>query len=262
VSRRSVAAVLAALALAAGCGGDPESATPPAAETVAAAQRAIGDARVGHVTVHQLGRVPVGQLVADWDGDYDLRRRLWNALVTAEASGDAARSVFVGTARGTYASPADAAGGPAGRWTGLDAAHYGSGTQPHVAAVLAFRPGGAMRREPDGWSVEGTVPMPVALAAVGVRRGWTPGRQALLDATRGTAHAKLLLGPDHRIRELRMYGSTFEVTSLLSRDTRDALAAASVSIRVSRVGTPVSLRVAPPEKDVDAEQPVSAGSTE
>jgi hypothetical protein len=253
MSHRRVAAVLALVVVTAGCGGDREPAEPSPAEVVAAAQGTLHGAGVGHVAVHQVGRIAQGDLIADWNGDYDLRRGLWNAVVTARSSGVEDRSLFVGTVARTYASRVDAANRPSDRWTALDAARYGSGTQPHVAAVLAFRPGGAMRAEPGGWSVEGTVPMRVALAAVGVLRNGTPGQQRLMDAARGTARATLLLGPDRRIRELRMSGSAFDVTSLVSRHTRDALAAASVSIEVSRVGDPVSLREAPPGTSVGTE---------
>lgn len=247
MSRRA-AAVLALVVTAAGCGGEP--AEPSPAEVVAAAQGTLHGAGVGHVAVHQVGRIAQDELIADWNGDYDLRRGLWNAVVTARSSDAEGRSMFVGTVARTYASPLDAANRPSDRWTALDAARYGSGTLPHVAAVLAFRPGGALRAEPGGWSVEGTVPMPVALSAVGVLRSGTPGQQRLMDAARGTARATLLLGPDRRIRELRMSGSGFDVTSLVSRHTRDALAVASVSIEISRVGDPVSLREAPPAAGV------------
>lgn len=254
MSHRRTAAVLALAVLTAGCGGDREPAEPSPAEVVAAAQGTLRGAGVGHVAVHQVGKVAQGDLVADWNGDYDLRRGLWNALLTARSSGVEDRGLFVGTVARTYASPVDAANRPSDRWTALDAARYGGGTQPHVAAVLAFRPGGALRAEPGGgWSVEGTVPMRVALVALGVLRSGTPGQQRLMDAARGTARATLLLGPDRRIRELRMSGGAFDVTSLVSRHTRDALGAASVSIEVSRVGDPVTLREAPPGESVGTE---------
>ena len=250
MTARGAAAALALTLVATGCAGGSRPSEPPPAEVVTTAQRAIRDAGAGHVTAHQLGRGR-GEAIATWESNYDLRRRLWNAVLVTDEDGESGRTMFVGAGTRTYLRPADVRDRMSDRWASYEDPRLGAGTQPHLAAVLAFRSGGAMHREPDGWSVDGTVPMRVALVAVGVVWAGTPLRNKLVEAATGTAPATLVLGPDRRIRELRMHGGAFDVTSLVARETRTALAAASVTIDVSRVGGDVALEEAPPAAEVD-----------
>jgi hypothetical protein len=228
--------------LLAGCAPSAEDDEPrTAAALVQEAQQRVRFWGTGHVTVHQVARPVSRDLGAVWRSDYDLGRRRWDA--TLVAADGRVRNHWVGTTDRVYLTSPDRRGAELGMWTELEAGS--GGTQPHLDAVLSFEAGQVLRREADGWSVAGTVPVPVALVAAGVGGSATGDRDQIVEAE-GTAPAVLLIGRDHEVRELRLRGAAFDVTSPLTDDVRSRLHDATTSIVLTELGEHVQVDL-PPE---------------
>jgi len=223
--------------LLAGCAPAAEDGEPrSAAELVTDAQQRVRFWNTGHVTVQQDIRSDGRRVTVVWKSDYDLGRKRWDA--TMGATGGRTRYRWVGTANRLYSTSSDQRGAELGKWLEQKAA-FEAGAQPHLDAVLSFEAGQVLRREADGWSVAGTVPMSVALFAVGLAGEELAGSD-IVDA-KGTAPAVLLIGRDHEVRELRMRGATFDVTSPLPDELQLRLKDTSASITVSELGEHVQV---------------------
>lgn len=259
--RRAVpAAALTALGLLggllAGCATGREQAEPrSAAELVQDAQQRVRFWNTGHVSVHQVARPVSRRITVLWESDYDLNQQRWDGSM-AEEDGTV-RFRWVGTANRLYRTSPDQRGAELGMWSEVEPV-VAAGVQPHLNAVLAFAPGQVTERVPDGgWSVAGTVPMPAALAAVGLT-GSSPEEQGLLDEATGTAPAVLVIGRDREVRELRLSGATFEVTSELTDDARSRLKDAATAIGLSEVGEHVQVDQPPETAKILAPLPAAS----
>ena len=104
-----------------------------------------------------------------------------------------------------------------------------------------------------GWSVAGTVPRPTALFAVGLSGEELTGSD-IVDGE-GTAPAVLLIGRDHEVRELRMSGAAFDVTSPLPDGLQRRLRNTSASIAVDRLGEHVQVDHPPDAAKILASPP-------
>ena len=227
--------------LLAGCAPAAEDDEPrSAAALVTDAQQRVRFWNTGHVTIQQDIPLDGRRVTVVWKSDYDLGRKRWDA--TMDATGGRTRYRWVGTADRLYSTSSDQRGAELGKWLEQKAA-FDAGAQPHLDAVLTFEAGQVLRREADGWSVAGTVPMPVALLAVGLT-GDELARAHFVEAE-GIAPAVLLIGRDHEVRGLRMRGASFDVTSPLPDDVRARLTHASASIAVSELGEHVGVDQVP-----------------
>lgn len=241
--RLAVAAGAALAVLVAGCGGTdaagPEE-PPPAAALVREAQERIRLAGTGRLTVHQVALVDGAELIVTWAGVYDLERHLWSTTGEYELAAETTRFDLVGTADHTFrASPAF---GPQyrGKWL-LGAAGEDDNTEPHLHALLSFEPGAATERDADGWAVPGRLPMRTVLGLLGVT-GQTPGEQERIAGATGSAAARLVLGPDRQVRELRITGGDVDLAGLnLSQTIGDAMRDVAMSIQVGDLGREVAV---------------------
>jgi hypothetical protein len=242
--------------LLAGCAPGPEQAEPrSAAELVQDAQQRVRFWNTGHVSVHQVTRPVSRRITVLWESDYDINQRRWDATM-AEAGGRV-RFRWVGTADRLYRTSPDQRGAELGMWSAVEPVVAG-GAQPHLNAVLSFEPGQVMEREADGdWSVAGTVPMPAALAAVGLN-GSSPDEQGQIDEASGTAPAVLVISPDREVRELHLSGVTFQVTSELTDDARSRLKDAATAIGLSEVGEHVQVDQPPETAKILAPLPAAS----
>ena len=245
VPRLVVAAGLAAVALV--VSGSSDAAEPAGVSApwlVRRAQESVRFAGTGHVTASGVGVVDGRRWSVNRDGDYDLARHRWNEEDSYAVDGDAWWSFLVGTPEVLYETESVSRGTPPGKWYTVEP-HYEPGTPPAVQAVLAFAAGPAARPEGDGWSVEGTVSMRLAVVLLGVNAG-TPDdtARALVTASDHRAPATLVVGPDRRVRELRLRGDALGPTPFLPDAMRRTLPGARNTSRFLDLGLPVSV-VAP-----------------
>jgi hypothetical protein len=261
---RGLAVALLAAGVVAGCGGP----APPAAGDVARAVQAVRDAGTGRYEAVVTRESGGG---SDWNGwgvEYDLGQPAYHARLTVGSS--AARGYrieWVGTSRGdvvrdvTFTEPDEwerrrpyppRTSPPA--WT---RELPNRGTTPHVRALLGFRPSpadGDVRREGDGWVVTGTVPRPDALDSLALIEVRTADEERVV-ATLATAPARLVLGPDLRVRELRLDGDDVARGADLPTGLRGKVAPAMVTIRLTGVGVPVTISTSSPAEQVPPATP-------
>jgi hypothetical protein len=267
-------AAAAVAVVVAGCGATsapearPSPPGPSAAELVRDAQEALRAAGTGHYEHTDLVLPDTGEWVP-WSqvvGDYDLTRRTSTGeqrLSPAEdprVTGWTHTAFVIATAGVEYMTSDQWLPLEGRKWHRVqrklegaaDSPYFEIGTPPSVSAVLAFRPDGTEPDvDPDGWTVPGTLPIRVALSAVGARSEEAgPADPQLLTAT-GTAEARLVLGADRRVRELRVAGVDVDVTSELAASTRELLSRQLATITVSAQGKPVTVRMPPGEQVTD-----------
>jgi len=251
----AVAAVAAVALLVAGCGtgGDPTAEVPPpAAELVRLAQERIRLAGTGHLTVHEVALDNDAQVIMIWTGDYDLLRHLWSVRAELEAGTERGKADLVGAADHVFSSSPSYPARYRGKWV-LGPTLDDENTEPHLAAVLAFEPGDVTKRDGDGWSVPGRLPMSTVLRLLDLN-GRTPDEQRRLADAEGSAAVRLVLGPDREVRELRITGSELDLTGLnLSDDVDDVMRDMAMSIQVGDLGGDVTITEPPADRVVDPE---------
>ena len=254
---RPVLAVLALVAgLLAGCGDAP---APPTPDDVARAVRAVRDAGTGRYELVAVRRDAAGTEREVWSAEYDLRRPAYHATGKLDSrAGRGLRGEIVGTSRAAYQRgfgrpvpdrwvlvPADAPDPSLPVWSRelLDA-----GVAPHLPAVLGFRASGVpgdVRPDGDGWVVTGTVPRLAAIVVVGIT-GAGPDEELRAAYRPGTAPARLVLGPDLRVRELRVAGADVVRGAGLPPGLGWKLFPATATLRLRGTGTPVTIRTPSP----------------
>ena len=278
---RTMAALIAAVTVMGGCGGEPAgggpaappAAPPSAAELVADAQQALGDAGTGHFDHALLALVGDGSEKVVWQsvaGDYDLPRRVYSGelrLANSDLQVPGWRYIIsvVATAEASYRAWVVPRNDRGPRWhrsrTTPDQEWSEPGTAPPAAAVLAFRPDGT---EPDDdgdtWIVSGTLPVPVALELVGAMAAevtYASDVRALHAAT-GTAVARLVVGVDRKVRELLVAGVDIDATSALPDATLKDLPRQSARTTFSAYAKQVTVLVPPADEITD--EPLSFGA--
>jgi len=241
--RLTVVAAAAVALLVAGCGtgGDPVAERPPpAAELVRQAQQRIRLAGTGHLTVHEVARDGDTEDIMIWTGDYDLGRHLWSTRGDLEAGTDRLRVDVVGAADHVFRTSSTYPARYRGKWV-LGPSSDDENTEPHLAAVLAFEPGDVTKRDGDGWSVPGRLPMGTVLGLLDLV-GHTADEWQRLAGAEGSAAVRLVLGPDRQVRELRITGSELDLAGLnLPRHLADVTRGSAMSIQVGDLGREVTI---------------------
>jgi hypothetical protein len=260
------------------------AAMPPSAESVNQALRGLREASTaGRYEALVVRTLPEGTDSNAWTGEYDLRRKTSHATMQARSTrGPGHRAEFLRTSTRTYLRTSEwsAQHGDTWRlWQWGDEEDekkvqerrrpgptwfqdlQDAGMTPHLMALLAFRvPDGTpdVRRVADGWLVTGTVPRSHALPGMALHER-EPNDVALgRIIAGGLAPAQLVLGPDGRIRELRLDGAAITGATRLPEtqmpaDLYQRAHATTLTLRLIDTGPPVTIR--PPDLDQVVLQP-------
>jgi hypothetical protein len=243
----------------------PRPGSAPSADDVRLALQALRDAGSGRYETRVVRTLPAGTDTNVWTGEYDIRQRASHERLESRTTRvpDVFTAEFVHTVTAHYSQWSSWVAEHGDTWHVFDVPAPPPGWSPRLdydaaaksselRVVLSFRvPDGpvAADEEGDSWVVTGTVPHEYAapvLTIVGTDGHAEPPNVA------GLATARLVLGPDRRVRELRLDGLVFTLTlnETLPRTLYDNLRATTSTIRLSDIGAPVTIRTPPPDRQI------------
>jgi hypothetical protein len=235
-----VAALLVALAAAAGCAGpdrgDTTGTTPTttsAVRSTTAADRtlsqalAAGRADGGLSFVHRIRIGSGGEaMTRTYRGRVDLTGRRWSVRLTldgAAAGSDTDSLRVVGVGRSAYLSSTGWPSRLRGRWLRIEPSAAAEALQvgvdptenlPAAVAAVADVDADTLRRATAGTTLTGTLPARQALGLLGLEADLGTQGVAVAELT-GSARVLVTVGPDGRLRRLRVDGATFRSSPAL-----------------------------------------------
>lgn len=237
---------------------------PPSAGDVVRALQGLRDAGTGRYERRTVRTLPAGTQTDVWTGEYDLRQRESRARLEARGSwaprGFTAEFVHTTTASYWQTSSWVAAYGDTWQVEDPPPPGYSPRVDYNAAArsfelmvLLSFRmPDGPVAAEPEGdsWVVTGTVPGLYAAPTFGILDAESGVLAGVPNSVAGLSPARMVLGPDRRVRELRLDGLAFslDIAEPLPPDLYASLRATTSTIRLSDPGAPVSIQPPPPDK--------------